>query len=253
MKIFLAEKPYKCLQGEGSLAGMPSILIRTSGCNLRCEWIDSRTLEKVKCDTPYTSWESSGELVEVDEIVKVVLELAETKISHVILSGGEPLMIKEAVVELCEKLWDYRFHITIETNGTFDFGTEEFRHILRTTHHFLPLFSISPKLGNSVPNGTPFEESHNTQRINYSVLKSLTSLAISQLKFVVMDRLDMTEVCEIVEKLKHPKDWVFLMPEGRTYEQIRNREKEVYELALEFGFRYSPRLHIQVYDDKRLV
>src|ERR1022692_2538307 len=50
------------IQGEGSLVGVPSVFIRTSGCNLRCAW----------CDTPYTSWRPEGAEMPLDQIVEQV-------------------------------------------------------------------------------------------------------------------------------------------------------------------------------------
>ncbi|MGH9584352.1 MAG: 7-carboxy-7-deazaguanine synthase QueE, partial [Bryobacteraceae bacterium] len=66
------------IQGEGVLAGVPSVFVRTSGCNLRCVW----------CDTPYTSWKPEGENLSLDEIQKTA---AQFSCSHVVVTGGEPM------------------------------------------------------------------------------------------------------------------------------------------------------------------
>src|SRR5260370_20755255 len=73
------------IQGEGMLAGVPSVFVRTSGCNLRCEW----------CDTPYTSWNPEGRDMRVEEIVA---EVRRHGASHAVVTGGEP-MIADAVIE----------------------------------------------------------------------------------------------------------------------------------------------------------
>ena len=70
------------LQGEGRLAGTPSVFIRTSGCNLRCVW----------CDTPYTSWRPEGPSWPIDRILRAV-EKHPTR--HVVITGGEPLLAGE--------------------------------------------------------------------------------------------------------------------------------------------------------------
>src|SRR5277367_4250376 len=68
------------VQGEGSLVGVPSIFVRTSGCNLRCSW----------CDTPYTSWNPEGAEMSVDEILNRASEFGGAR--HVVLTGGEPMI-----------------------------------------------------------------------------------------------------------------------------------------------------------------
>src|SRR3569833_1786999 len=92
------------VQGEGSLIGVPSVFIRTSGCNLRCSW----------CDTPYTSWTPDGDDVSVDKILETV---ASYPAQHAVVTGGEP-MIAPAIAELTQRLRERDLHITIETAGT---------------------------------------------------------------------------------------------------------------------------------------
>src|SRR6184192_159154 len=80
------------IQGEGSLVGVPSVFVRTSGCNLRCGW----------CDTPYTSWRPEGTERKLEEIVEQVQALGAR---HVVVTGGEP-MIAPGMVALTERLRD---------------------------------------------------------------------------------------------------------------------------------------------------
>ena len=67
------------VQGEGSLVGVPSVFIRTSGCNLRCVW----------CDTPYTSWNPEGSMMTVAEILEQALA---SGARHAVVTGGEPMI-----------------------------------------------------------------------------------------------------------------------------------------------------------------
>src|SRR6476660_6760075 len=96
----LAELFYS-IQGEGKLTGMPSVFVRTSGCNLRCTW----------CDTPYTSWKPEGVEMPLDAI------LAEARghgAAHVVVTGGEPMIVDD-IVPLTQALKNYGMHVTIET------------------------------------------------------------------------------------------------------------------------------------------
>src|ERR1700731_3200985 len=92
------------VQGEGSLVGVPSVFVRTSGCNLRCTW----------CDTPYTSWNPEGADFSIGDVVS---QARSYDASHVVVTGGEP-MIAEGIVELTQHLNAVGMPITIETAGT---------------------------------------------------------------------------------------------------------------------------------------
>src|SRR5579875_4076192 len=87
------------IQGEGMLLGVPSVFVRTSGCNLRCTW----------CDTPYTSWNPEGEQFTVKQVVEKV---AQFPASHVVVTGGEPMIAPE-IGALTSALHDRQMHITI--------------------------------------------------------------------------------------------------------------------------------------------
>jgi 7-carboxy-7-deazaguanine synthase len=77
---------FHSIQGEGSLVGVPSVFVRTSGCNLRCVW----------CDTPYTSWHAEGDDWTLERIWAAV-EAYPAR--HVVVTGGEPMIARE-IVEL---------------------------------------------------------------------------------------------------------------------------------------------------------
>src|SRR6202043_369064 len=92
------------IQGEGMLAGVPSVFVRTSGCNLRCVW----------CDTPYTSWAPEGSEITVEEVLACVRK---HPAKHAVVTGGEP-MIAPGIVELTKGIKQLGLHVTIETAGT---------------------------------------------------------------------------------------------------------------------------------------
>ena len=90
MKIMRICEIFFSIQGEGKLAGVPSVFVRASGCNLRCVW----------CDTPYSSWQPEGENLPVDEIVRQVLS---HPASHVVITGGEPMIMSD-LPPLCQAI-----------------------------------------------------------------------------------------------------------------------------------------------------
>lgn len=216
------------VQGEGGLAGVPSVFVRTSGCNLRCVW----------CDTPYTSWHPEGRDYSVDEILE---EAARYGACHVVVTGGEP-MIAPGIAELTDGLRRLGLHITIETAGTV----------------FAPaacdLMSISPKLSNSTPvEDAHWAARHDRLRIQSETLKQLMDACDYQLKFVVTRPEDLEEIRPLVALLNADPGKVFLMPEGREACVLRERGVWIVEVCKREGYRFSPRLHIDLYGDRRGV
>ena len=215
------------VQGEGILAGVPSVFVRASGCNLRCSW----------CDTPYTSWNPEGEEITLEAIVERVASFRAAR--HVVITGGEP-MIAKGVVELSEKLRARGMHITVETAGTV----------------FAPvacdLMSISPKLANSTPDGV-FHDRHEQLRLQPDVLRQLTQRYDYQLKFVVANESDLAELQEIAALVNAPPEKIILMPEGTNSDVLSERGVWVAELCKQHGYRFGPRLHVYLWGSKRGV
>ena len=219
---------FHSIQGEGSLAGVPSVFVRSSGCNLRCVW----------CDTPYASWRPEGREQPVASILKEVNDLGAR---HVVITGGEP-MIAPDIVALTEGLRRLGLHITIETAGTVFAPVE------------CDLMSISPKLANSTPLDDPqWATRHDRLRIQPDVLRRLMEAYHYQLKFVVARPEDLDEIQPLVEKLAADPARVVLMPEGREAGLLRERGVWIVEICKRHGFRFSPRLQIDLYGDRRGV
>src|SRR5687768_477170 len=101
--MLIAEIFYS-IQGEGELTGVPSVFVRTSGCNLRCTW----------CDTKYASWNPEGEELSIPAILE---RIAAHPGKHVVITGGEP-MVAKGIHELAAAIRGTGRHITIETAGT---------------------------------------------------------------------------------------------------------------------------------------
>ena len=214
------------IQGEGVLVGVPSVFIRTSGCNLRCSW----------CDTPYTSWQPEGNEFTIEQILD---EVKAHPARHVVVTGGEPMILPE-IVPLTERLRGLGLHITMETAGTV------FRPVA------CDLMSISPKLANSTPSG-PWATQHDRLRIQPDTLLELMGRYEYQLKFVIASPGDLDEVRALLETLRAERGRVILMPEGTDRDTIRERSLWLAEICKDEGFRFSPRLHVELYGNQRGV
>ncbi len=209
------------VQGEGILVGVPSVFVRTSGCNLRCAW----------CDTPYTSWQPEGDELSIESIAQ---DVERHGASHVVVTGGEPMIAPE-IAALTRRLSG---HLTIETAGTVDADVR------------CDLMSISPKLANSTPAGR-WAAQHERLRHQPEVLKSLMRRFPYQLKFVIAQPEDLGEVRTIVEETSADRDCVVLMPEGIEPQVLADRARWLIEICKQEGFRFSPRLHIDLWGNRR--
>jgi 7-carboxy-7-deazaguanine synthase len=212
------------------LAGVPSVFVRTSGCNLRCTW----------CDTPYTSWNPEGEERTLDA---VLADVRRNDAAHVVVTGGEP-MLTEDIVQLARRLREWELHVTIETAGTV------YQPVV------CDLMSISPKLANSTPllrEGGRWAAQHDRLRAQPEVLKKLMAESPYQLKFVVCSPDDVAEIHRIVEETGADRGRVILMPEGTDAQAISGRARWLAEICKAEEYRYGPRLHIDIYGNRRGV
>jgi 7-carboxy-7-deazaguanine synthase len=221
---------FQSIQGEGLLAGVPSIFIRTSGCNLRCHW----------CDTPYASWKPEGPEMSVEEILK---KLTDWNCDHVVLTGGEP-MIAPDLPELATALKKQKKHITIETAGTIP-------------PNGIPcdLASLSPKLSNSTPppeRDSAWTKKHEAARLQPKVISEWIRNYDFQLKFVVSTENDLAEIKDLLSRLPPvPLHQILLMPEGIDVKALSTRSPWLIEICKREGFRFCPRLHIELFGHTR--
>ncbi len=219
--MFVSET-FTSIQGEGLLAGVPSHFIRTSGCNMRCRW----------CDTPYTSWEPDGERRQVSELIKGARA---SGVGHVVVTGGEPLLQRE-IGALTEGLAAAGLHVTVESAGTVD------------PPFHCDLLSLSPKTANSDPSGR-HRDRHRRLRLDQKpAVRLLKRFPEHQLKFVVEGAEDMPEILEMLAGFGDVEPArVLLMAQGRTLDEVTARAPAIAALCLEHGFRYTPRLHLDLF------
>ena len=237
---------YTCLQGEGKYIGIPHILIRVSGCRLRCQFSDSF------CDTPYASWKPEKGKYTLQDVKEFYED--NPHIKYTMITGGGPTIHPELLKELCVIGKQYDHLITIETEGSEFVETEA------------DCISLSPKLSNSTPRpGTWMDyanrevtekdkQQHEKWRCNYDAMRDLLDNHEDyQLKPVISSKQDLKEVKELQEILCIPNEMVWLMPEGLTPEQLSDRRTWLMELCEQEGYNFTDRLHIIAYGDKRGV
>ena len=244
------------IQGEGKMAGVPVLFVRTAGCNLRCMW-NLPNGEVSLCDTPLASFDTRGEKRVATTTVKNIILNNLGKLNHLVISGGEPFIQASSLSQLIDELHENRpLHIAVETNGTL------FHQDLMERIDF---FSISPKLKNSVPTKEkldktkvliPFEPQHAERtRRNIKAIQAVINHCRAtpgkdfQLKFVVQNHNELLEIEEtfLSELSGWNPDDVVLMPLGSTPEELRQTRMVAVEAAIERGWRFSPRLQINYF------
>ncbi|MEW4487708.1 7-carboxy-7-deazaguanine synthase QueE [Thalassoglobus sp. JC818] len=217
---------FHSIQGEGQHCGVPSSFVRTSGCNLRC-WF---------CDTPHTSWNPEGTEYSIEQLLALIEDY---NCEHVVLTGGEPLLVPD-MVPLTKELSRRGHYITIETAGTC----------------FLPveanLMSISPKLANSTPVGTNWQDRHEARRHRPEVIERLIREYDYQFKFVVDVPDDMSAVEEYLAGLSsYDTSKVFVMPQGTSVDELNQRMSWLSPGAEVRAWSVSPRRHIELFGNTR--
>jgi len=228
----LISEIFYSIQGEGELTGVPSVFVRTSGCNLRCAW----------CDTPYASWNPEGEPRSVAEIVAAVESFPPAR--HVVLTGGEPMIAKD-IRPLAAALKAIGRHLTIETAAT-----------VAPDGIACDLASLSPKLLNSAPDPighAVWRKKHEATRWQPDVVRAWVDAYAYQFKFVITRPEDVEELEGMLRALRRevPPHKVLLMPESTTLEKMRDRAGWLGELCKARGYRYAHRLQIELYGNKR--
>lgn len=227
---------FASLQGEGPSAGRPCAFVRLSWCNLACRW----------CDTAYT-WRFTGDNrphrdgIDYDRAANQVT-LSETEVAarivdlgqpRLVVTGGEPLLQGPALARMLAMLPDTR--IEIETNGTVAPSAE--------LDALVGQYNVSPKLAHS---GNAADLALIPER-----LRVWAAEPRAWFKFVIAQPGDVDEVLELQRAFAVPPERVFLMPEGREAETLRERSRWLAPICANHGFSLSDRLHIHLFGDTR--
>ena len=279
-KIKVSELFYS-LQGEGRLVGVPSVFLRTYGCNFTCSGFGCKPGEKstgadevakevskydtflslplveTGCDS-YASWHPAfkhlSPMLTTDELVDQMLALTPNNMwlqnngndVHLVITGGEPLLgWQRAYADLLShpRMKDLK-NITFETNGTQALH-EDFRDFLIEWADGMPgrevTFSVSAKLSAS---GEAWEDA-----IKPLIVNIYQTYGHTYLKFVVETEDHVNEAVRAVDEFRAGgfKGTVYLMPQGGVVDPYESNKINIANICCERGFNYSPRLHVDLW------
>jgi 7-carboxy-7-deazaguanine synthase len=222
--IYLAEPLHTVIQGEGPNLGKKMIVVRTAGCELKCP----------ECDSPHT-WKRKGLKYNINVLRNELEKISKlTGIQHIMLTGGEPQLYEHEITKLfCRSRFDW----DIETAGL-----KPWNYYL--SNHKRITFNFSPKIGALVPR----------QKQNWYALDVLAKNY--SIKIVVSKDTweeDIKIIYNLIEEYKLPRNKIYLMPKGITREEILKQSSFLIEKCFSEGLNFSPRLHILIYDNKKLI
>lgn len=235
------------IQGEGKSVGVPSIFVRTTLCNLHCIW----------CDTDYT-WNWTGTRfahqrdaepgyqkfdkktwIAVTDIEAVAEAVRQFPCRNVILTGGEPMLQQPALTTLMQTLRqrDSAYRFETETNGTI-IPTDAFDAAIDQ-------YNVSPKL----------ENSHNSKKLREkpAVYHYFVANSKANFKFVAAEPADLQEILALIDRYAIPPEKIWLMPEGTSAPQLAERRHWLVDICKQYNFRFSDRLHVQIWGEKKGV
>ena len=280
MKIKISEIFYSA-QGEGRFIGVPSVFLRTFGCNFTCAGFgmpknqrsteadevankvqiykdfNSLPLVNTGCDS-YASWHPAfknlSPTLNIDEIVNRLLSITPNKRwqqkngndVHLVVTGGEPLLgWQRAYQELLEhERMDDLLNLTFETNGTQQIQSDLADYLdywVSQRPRRAITFSVSPKLSAS---GESWDDAINPDIVSY-----YEELGTAYLKFVVETEEHFDEVDRAVTEFRKGgfAGVIYVMPQGGVVTPYERNRVRVADWALSKGYNYSPRLHVDLW------
>ena len=220
---------FASVQGEGASAGRPSTFVRLAVCNLQCSW----------CDTAYT-WDwtryDRPDAILPMTPAAVADRVAQLPPRNTVITGGEPLLQRHRLAPLLRELHACGWRVEIETNGTVSPGP---------LADLVDQWNVSPKLANAGNAGL--------RPMRMATLRQFAGLESSWFKFVVTRPADVDEAAALAREAGMPPERVILMPEGRSPSDLAARSTWLAEACTALGFRFSTRLHVLLWGDRRGV
>lgn len=234
--------------------------------NHNCIWINGN--EGSPCDTLYSSHKPETNKLEIEDIISILKHnLKNSKIKHLVISGGEPFLQLGQLQWLLKRIKEeFKIHITVETNGTI---------YSKECLQYIDLISLSPKLSNSDPTEEKFkgdeieknelkyseiwERKHKQLRMNYSALQQIIDTQKEfgndiQFKFVVSKEKDLEEIREVENNLSNIVSTdIMLMPEGYFPDEIMKKSLWITQECVKHGYSFTTRLHTLMFGTKRSV
>lgn len=246
---------YLCIQTEGSRAGYPHFLVRTTGCTHRC-WFG----EGGWCDSWYSSITPERGSWNLNQIKE--LFLSREDITHLMISGGSPTMhpiLVNELINLFQELRNERGFVTLETEGS---------HFIKTDYK-IDLISLSPKFTNSIPKlgvrlpnnsekvvDQKMIDFHEKNRMNISAMREMIGYHKDYHFKPVVDKND-KDIWDNIELFRQdlgiPKYKTWVMPAGDTRESVIPNYTYVMEECTKRGYNFTGRAHIIAFGDKRGV
>jgi organic radical activating enzyme len=277
-KIKVSELFYS-IQGEGRYMGVPSVFLRTYGCNFTCqgfgmprgelsteankiaeraiEFAEYKSLPLVStgCDS-YASWHPAfkdlSPMIETEGLAKAVVDtlpFKEWRDEHLVITGGEPLLGWQRAYPdlLSQPCMESLKEITFETNGTMRL-TSAFKNYLKNWNqekkHREITFSVSAKLPCS---GEPWDDA-----IKPEVVCDYENYGTAYLKFVIATEQDFEDAMKATKEFRAAgfRGHVYLMPVGGVESVYALNNRAVADMAMKAGLRYSDRLQVPLFKNE---
>lgn len=226
--FLLVSEVFYSMQGEGQTMGIPAVFLRLGGCNILCKsksWI---------CDT-IEVWQKSKKTYFNDVFNNRQMNALRNG-AHLVLTGGEPLIHQDKIVDFLDWfMFKYGFFpiIEVETNGTIIPNATFIRYI--------DYWNCSPKLSNSGVS--------KNKRINSVAIEMINRFDSSIFKFVMEKHSDVIDMLDDYGNIiDHRK--IVLMPAGETQEKLEITRPIVSNIAIDYYWRFSDRMHITIWNQK---